>query len=198
LRLSSSRRTCPIPDPDRFRALVRRARHAALVRRSDPLALGRPPRRGQLGHSGSGHTGNPHRDPSGATARHPAALPTQLGLAPNLAVTLESAGFIALRDRGSEGEALLRTAGGARAPDARGQPDSYGRLWRTSANEPTTLITTAPLRLLAFWFHQSHGDHDSRAGIVELILTAATSQWGIESEHLRSAQPRAGSSHSAQ
>jgi hypothetical protein len=67
--------------------------------------------------------------------------------------------------------------GGSRVP--------FGRLWRTGANEPTTIIT--PISLLVAGVTVPPG----RTALYtvpgpeswEIILNAATSQWGIESEY---------------
>lgn len=67
--------------------------------------------------------------------------------------------------------------GGSRVP--------FGRLWRTGANEPTTIIT--PVALLVAGVPVSPG----RTALYtipgpeswEIILNASTSQWGIESEY---------------
>lgn len=70
-----------------------------------------------------------------------------------------------------------RMLGGSRIP--------YGRLWRTGANEPTTLITTAPLEVAGILVPPGRTAIYTIPGPEswELILTAATSQWGIESEY---------------
>ena len=70
-----------------------------------------------------------------------------------------------------------RMLGGSRIP--------YGRLWRTGANEPTTLITTAPLELAGIVIPPGRTALYTIPGPEswELILTASTSQWGLESEY---------------
>ena len=67
--------------------------------------------------------------------------------------------------------------GGPRVP--------FGRLWRTGANEPTTIISPIPLEIAGI--DQPAG----RAALYtvpgpeswEIILNSSTSQWGIESEY---------------
>lgn len=70
-----------------------------------------------------------------------------------------------------------RMLGGARIP--------FGRLWRTGANEPTTLITTAPLDVAGVAVPQGRVSLYTIPGPEswELIVNAATGQWGIESEY---------------
>lgn len=70
-----------------------------------------------------------------------------------------------------------RMLGGSRVP--------YGRLWRTGANEPTTLITTDSLEVAGIVVPPGRTSLYSIPGPEswELILNAATSQWGIESEY---------------
>ena len=66
-----------------------------------------------------------------------------------------------------------------------GTPVPYGRLWRTGANEPTTIRTSGPLVVAGL---------DVPAGKValytvpgpqtwEVILNRSTAQWGLESEY---------------
>jgi len=70
-----------------------------------------------------------------------------------------------------------RMLGGPRVP--------YGRLWRTGANEPTTLITTAPLDLAGIRIPAGRVALYTIPGpeTWELIVNTATTQWGIESEY---------------
>ena len=66
-----------------------------------------------------------------------------------------------------------------------GTPVPYGKLWRTGANEPTTIRTSGPLVMAGL---------DVPAGKValytvpgpetwEVILNRSTAQWGLESEY---------------
>jgi hypothetical protein len=77
-----------------------------------------------------------------------------------------------------------RMLGGSRIP--------YGRLWRTGANEPTTLITTAALEVAGIAVPPGRTAPYTIPGPEswELILTAATSQWGIESEFTTAVRSR--------
>jgi len=70
-----------------------------------------------------------------------------------------------------------RMLGGSRVP--------FGRLWRTGANEPTTLIATDTLELAGIVVPPGRTALYTIPGPEswEVILTAATSQWGIESEY---------------
>jgi hypothetical protein len=76
------------------------------------------------------------------------------------------------------------------APAARGRrmiggpAVPFGRLWRTGANEPTTILTTAPLDVAGTRVGR-------RASIYtipgpeswEIILNGSTTHWGLESEY---------------
>ena len=70
-----------------------------------------------------------------------------------------------------------RMLGGSRVP--------FGRLWRTGANEPTTLITTAPLEVAGIAVPRGRTALYSIPGPEswELILNRSTGQWGLESEY---------------
>ncbi|NOT07570.1 MAG: DUF2911 domain-containing protein [Gemmatimonadales bacterium] len=61
----------------------------------------------------------------------------------------------------------------------------FGRLWRTGANEPTTLITTSFIVVAGVPVPSGRVALYSIPGPEswELILNQATSQWGIESEY---------------
>jgi DUF2911 family protein len=77
-----------------------------------------------------------------------------------------------------------RMLGGSRVP--------YGRLWRTGANEPTTLITTASIEVAGITVPPGRTALYTIPGPEswELILTSATSQWGIESEYTPAVRSR--------
>jgi hypothetical protein len=61
----------------------------------------------------------------------------------------------------------------------------FGQLWRTGANEPTTIITTAPLEVAGVPVPAGRTSLYSVPGPEswEIILNRGTSQWGIESEY---------------
>ncbi len=67
--------------------------------------------------------------------------------------------------------------GGSRVP--------FGRLWRTGANEPTTIISTAPLEVAGVAIPPGRHTLYTVPGpeTWEIILNGATWQWGIESEY---------------
>lgn len=67
--------------------------------------------------------------------------------------------------------------GGSRVP--------YGQLWRTGANEPTTLITTTGAMIAGVHVPPGRTALYTVPGpeTWEIILNASTSQWGIESEY---------------
>jgi len=67
--------------------------------------------------------------------------------------------------------------GGSRVP--------YGQLWRTGANEPTTLITTTGAMIAGVEVPPGRTALYTVPGpeTWEIILNASTSQWGIESEY---------------
>jgi len=67
--------------------------------------------------------------------------------------------------------------GGSRVP--------FGRLWRTGANEPTTIITPIALSVAGVTVPPGRTALYTIPGpeTWELILNASTSQWGIESEY---------------
>jgi len=70
-----------------------------------------------------------------------------------------------------------RMLGGSRVP--------YGWVWRTGANEPTTLISNDSLELAGIVIPPGRTALYTIPGPEswEVILNAATSQWGIESEY---------------
>lgn len=67
--------------------------------------------------------------------------------------------------------------GGSRVP--------YGQLWRTGANEPTTLITPTGAVIAGVEVPPGRASLYTVPGpeTWEIILNASTSQWGIESEY---------------
>jgi DUF2911 family protein len=67
--------------------------------------------------------------------------------------------------------------GGSRVP--------FGRLWRTGANEPTTIITPIGLMVAGVTIPPGRTALYTIPGPEswEIILNASTSQWGIESEY---------------
>jgi len=77
-----------------------------------------------------------------------------------------------------------RMLGGSRVP--------YGRLWRTGANEPTTLITTDSLEIAGIRVPPGRVSLYTIPGPEswELIVNAATGQWGIESEYSEAVRAR--------
>lgn len=62
---------------------------------------------------------------------------------------------------------------------------AYGRLWRTGANEPTTVISTRALEVAGLTIPEGRTALYTIPGPEswELILNGSTSQWGIESEY---------------
>lgn len=70
-----------------------------------------------------------------------------------------------------------RMIGGSRVP--------FGQLWRTGANEPTSLIATGPLEVAGVATPAGRTALYTIPGpeTWELILNASTGQWGIESEY---------------
>ncbi|HET9275950.1 MAG TPA: DUF2911 domain-containing protein [Gemmatimonadales bacterium] len=94
------------------------------------------------------------------------------------------------------GSASLTLAGGTvkvcyGRPAARGRkmiggsPVPFGELWRTGANEPTTIITPVPLRVAGVDVPAGRSSLYTVPGpeTWEVILNASTSQWGIEPEY---------------
>jgi hypothetical protein len=61
----------------------------------------------------------------------------------------------------------------------------FGRLWRTGANEPTTIISTVPLTISGIRMPAGRASLYTVPGPEswEIILNRSTSQWGIESEY---------------
>lgn len=70
-----------------------------------------------------------------------------------------------------------RMLGGANVP--------YGRLWRTGANEPTTLITPTPLSVAHIVVPPGRAAIYTIPGDTAwvIVLNRQTSQWGLESEY---------------
>lgn len=66
-----------------------------------------------------------------------------------------------------------------------GSPVPFGELWRTGANEPTTIITTGPLSVAGVDIPAGRTSLYTVPGpeTWEVILNSSTSQWGIESEY---------------
>lgn len=61
----------------------------------------------------------------------------------------------------------------------------FGRLWRTGANEPTTIRTAAPIAVAGIPIESGKASLYTIPGPEswEIILNGSTSQWGIESEY---------------
>ena len=61
----------------------------------------------------------------------------------------------------------------------------FGRLWRTGANEPTTIITTTPLQIAGIAVPAGRVSLYTVPGpeTWEIILNSSTRQWGHESEY---------------
>ena len=61
----------------------------------------------------------------------------------------------------------------------------FGRLWRTGANEPTTVISTAPLDIAGVTVPAGRVSLYTVPGpeTWEIIVNGSTSQWGLESEY---------------
>lgn len=70
-----------------------------------------------------------------------------------------------------------RMLGGSRVP--------FGKLWRTGANEPTTIISTGALDIAGIPVPVGRSSLYTVPGpeTWEIILNRSTSQWGIESEY---------------
>lgn len=99
--------------------------------------------------------------------------------------------------RASPMASLRLDVGGARVklcygrPAARGRkmlggpPVPFGRLWRTGANEPTTIISTAPIEVAGIAVPAGRASLYTVPGpeTWEIIVNASTSQWGIESAY---------------
>jgi hypothetical protein len=66
-----------------------------------------------------------------------------------------------------------------------GPPVPFGHLWRTGANEPTTLISAAPLGIAGVLVPAGRTALYTVPGpeTWEVVLNASTAQWGIESEY---------------
>ena len=99
--------------------------------------------------------------------------------------------------RSSPMGSTLMTIGGARIRICYGRPAArgrtmlggsrvpFGRLWRTGANEPTTILSTIPLSVAGVNIPPGRTALYTIPGpeTWEIILNASTSQWGIESEY---------------
>jgi hypothetical protein len=61
----------------------------------------------------------------------------------------------------------------------------FGRLWRTGANEPTTIISTGALDIAGIRVPRGRSSLYTVPGpeTWEIILNRSTTQWGIESEY---------------
>jgi hypothetical protein len=61
----------------------------------------------------------------------------------------------------------------------------YGHLWRTGANEPTTIRAAGPIMVAGFPVREGGASLYTVPGpeTWEIIVNRATSQWGIESEY---------------
>lgn len=61
----------------------------------------------------------------------------------------------------------------------------YGQLWRTGANEPTTIIATGGLEIAGIQVPAGRYSLYTVPGpeTWEVIVNRATSQWGLESEY---------------
>jgi hypothetical protein len=66
-----------------------------------------------------------------------------------------------------------------------GPPVPFGHLWRTGANEPTIVISTAPFEIAGLMVPAGRTALYTVPGpeTWEVVLNASTSQWGIESEY---------------
>ena len=66
-----------------------------------------------------------------------------------------------------------------------GPPVPFGHLWRTGANEPTIIISTAPIAIAGLRVPAGRAALYTVPGpeTWEVVLNASTSQWGIESEY---------------
>lgn len=64
----------------------------------------------------------------------------------------------------------------------------FGRIWRTGANEPTTIRSSAPIRVGGLPIFNGKASLYTVPGpeTWELVLNRSTSQWGIESEYQES------------
>ncbi len=66
-----------------------------------------------------------------------------------------------------------------------GSPVPYGQLWRTGANEPTTIRAAGPITIAGILIADSKASLYTIPGpeTWEIILNRSTSQWGLESEY---------------
>jgi hypothetical protein len=69
-----------------------------------------------------------------------------------------------------------------------GSPVPYGRLWRTGANEPTTIRTTGPITIAGITIPHGNASLYTIPGpeTWEIILNRSTRQWGLEREYTES------------
>jgi hypothetical protein len=87
------------------------------------------------------------------------------------------------------GEARVKICYGRPAARGRtmlgGKQVPFGRLWRTGANEPTTIISPVSLELAGIGMPAGRASLYTVPGPEswEVILNRSTSQWGIESEY---------------
>jgi hypothetical protein len=99
--------------------------------------------------------------------------------------------------RSSPTEALVFEIGDARVKICYGRPRArgrkmlggaqvpFGQLWRTGANEPTTIRTTSPIVIGGIRVDGGKASLYTVPGpeTWEIILNRSTTQWGIESEY---------------
>ncbi len=66
-----------------------------------------------------------------------------------------------------------------------GRQVPYGQLWRTGANEPTTIISTVPIEIAGIRVPSGRASLYTIPGpeTWEVLVNGSTSQWGIESEY---------------
>lgn len=94
------------------------------------------------------------------------------------------------------GEATVKLCYGQPAARGRkmigGAPVPFGRLWRTGANEPTVLRVSRPVAVAGIPVTGGKASLYSVPGpeTWELIVNAATGQWGIESEYTDAVRAR--------
>lgn len=136
----------------------------------------------------------------GVLAATPIAL-TALPVAPSLAVRLpcpRNWGWLPTRIlRSSPMGSIAFTLGSATIKICYGRPASrgrrmiggkyvpFGRLWRTGANEPTTIISTGPIEIAGIAVPVGRSSLYTVPGpeTWEIILNRSVAQWGIESEY---------------
>jgi hypothetical protein len=70
-------------------------------------------------------------------------------------------------------------------------PIPFGSLWRTGANEPTTIRTSGPLLVAGIMVAGKASLYTVPGPETwELIVNASTSQWGLESEYTQAIRQR--------